>query len=512
MTLPAYSGLQPYYGDLHAHCEIGYGQGSVEDAYANARRQLDFASVTAHWQWPDIPDGDARLANYVAWHRGGFARAAAGWPHLLDVTREVTEEGRFVAYPGFEWHSCRYGDHNVYYKEPRGGLLEAGDLPDLRRQLAALAATGLPGFLIPHHIGYAQGSRGANWDAFDPALTPVVEIVSMHGVAESDDAPSPYLLPMGPRSGTGTMQQGLARGLVFGVMGSTDHHGGFPGSYGCGRAAVWARDLTREGIWDAIAARRTYALTGDRIQLAFAVNGRPMGSLLPHSAERDIEVSVVGGGALDYVEVLHNNRTIHRWNGGDVPPGAGREPVKILLEMGWGPVGEAVDWQVSLEPVGARILSCEPRFRAPEVITIDQATGPVKATGEWRLAGEGRVEITTRTRGNPNGTTSETQAFCLEIDANAGAGIRAVINGRPVFVTVDQLLAGPVVGYLGGFRTPAYSFHRAAPRREYACDFSLAHRQESDRRDWYYARVRQKNGQWAWSSPVWVEAGGVATE
>ena len=86
VNVPAYAGVQAYYGDLHAHCEVGYGQGTVEDAYANARRQLDFASVTAHWQWPDIPDGEARLADYVAWHHGGFDRAAAGWPHLLEVT------------------------------------------------------------------------------------------------------------------------------------------------------------------------------------------------------------------------------------------------------------------------------------------------------------------------------------------------------------------------------------------------------------------------------------------
>ena len=31
-------------------------------------------------------------------------------------------------------------------------------------------------------------------------------------------------------------------------------------------------------IWEAILARRTYALTGDRIDLAFVLNGRPMGA------------------------------------------------------------------------------------------------------------------------------------------------------------------------------------------------------------------------------------------
>ena len=55
--------------------------------------------------------------------------------------------------------------------------------------------------------------------------------------------------------------------LFFGLIGSTDHHSAFPGSHGFGRVAVWAESLSREAIWQAIRARRTYALTGDRIEV-----------------------------------------------------------------------------------------------------------------------------------------------------------------------------------------------------------------------------------------------------
>ena len=41
-------------GDLHNHCGISYAHGSLEDALANARLQLDFVSVTGHAAWPDI--------------------------------------------------------------------------------------------------------------------------------------------------------------------------------------------------------------------------------------------------------------------------------------------------------------------------------------------------------------------------------------------------------------------------------------------------------------------------
>ena len=113
------------------------------------------------------------------------------------------------------------------------------------------------------------------------------------------------------------------------------------------------------------------ALTGDRIALQFALNGAPMGALLPPASERQIEVAVSGGDALDTVEVLHNNRVIHRWT----PPIPPAEPAlpgvfKVHLELGWGERGENVDWRVDLRVVGGDLLGVEPRLRGQETGAI----------------------------------------------------------------------------------------------------------------------------------------------
>ena len=281
MNLPGYEGLQVYHGDLHAHSEVGYGRGSVEDAYENARLQLDFASVTAHAYWHDIPQDESRLQGVVAYHQEGFQRAARLWSDLQDATAAAHKHGEFVTFLSFEWHSMRHGDYNVYFRGAQGDIIPADSLEELRRHLRRLAQQGVDCFLIPHHIGYRSGYRGIQWDDFTSEFSPVVEVYSTHGLAESDDGPFPYLIPMGPRDGRSTAQYGWEEGHVFGLIGSTDHHGAHPGSYGHGRMAVWARELGRDGIWEAIASRRTYALTGDRIDLAFAINGQPMGSILP---------------------------------------------------------------------------------------------------------------------------------------------------------------------------------------------------------------------------------------
>lgn len=57
---------------------------------------------------------------------------------------------------------------------------------------------------------------------------------------------------------------------------------------------------------------------------------------------------------------------------------------------------------------------------------------------------------------------------------------------------------------LGAFRSPAYAFSRAVAEEEYVAHFSLTHQGQRGRPEWYYVRVRQVNGQWAWTSPVWV--------
>ncbi len=500
-----FKSLNAYYGDLHNHCNIGYAHGSIEDAFHNARLQLDFACVTVHAHWHDIPEGEPRLDDVVDYHKQGFVRTAEQWSHLQDIVAAQHADGEFVTFLGFEWHSRRYGDHNVYFKGAEGNIIRADTMEAMRTQLRDYRERGIETMLIPHHIGYRAGYRGINWAEFDPEFIAVVEIMSMHGASESAAAPNPYLHTMGPRDWQSTLQYGLAQGHIVGVVGSTDHHSAHPGSYGHGRMGVWAQELSRDAIWQAIQDRRTYALTGDRIQLAFSLNGQPMGTILPNTRQREISVAVTGGDAIDYVEVLHNNRVVHRWN----PPHETladpfAHPLKVYLELGWGERGEDIDWQAALHVNDGELRTIEPRFRGHEVVAPQSAEEASYAFSSWHMTDDGGVEFRTRTWGNPTTTTASTQGMCLEITGSQHTQLAGTINGQPVTVRLADLLEGPSAAYLGGFLTPAYCFHRAVPRSEYAIQFDFSHHVQSSQRDWYYIRVRQQNNQWAWSSPIWV--------
>lgn len=499
LQLASHPPLALYFGDLHNHCDLSYGHGSMEAALHNARLQLDFASVTVHAVWPDLPVNDPALDYLVAYHREGFARARANWPLSLDALEAHNTPGRFITFPSFEWHSSFYGDHCVYYKQVAGAaIIDAPDLPSLRREVKK---SGRPALIIPHHIGYKSGWRGINWEEFSSELSPVAEVFSFHGLAESSEGPYPYLHSMGPRHEQSTAHYGWSQGHIFGVIGSSDHHNAFPGSYGSGRLGVWAEALTRDAIWDAIAKRRTYALTGDRIELAFSLNGHLMGDIAPSGQERWIEVEVCGGDSIDTIDVLHNNQLIHRES---VFPQVTRQGVfKVYVELGWGESPEATSWNVDLQIKNGSLRQIEPRFRGYG--PTDTPTDGDFATTHWQQLGANHVEFRTGTRPNPSLHTAATEGMSLEIEGNADTCLLASINGKRYEQPLAELFAGTRTAYLGGFVSPAVCFHRAVPRSEYYHRFAFQHRSDSHGRDWYYVRVRQRNNQWAWSSPVWVQ-------
>ncbi len=499
----AYADLNVYYGDIHNHCELSYGAGSLADAFHNARLQLDFASVTLHGHWDDMPQDDPRLGYLVDYHRQGFERARAAWGGYLQATDAANEDGRFVTFPSFEWHSMRYGDHCIYFRDV--ATPEIFHVAHIKALRARLRRHPHPSWLIPHHIGYKQGFRGVNWAQFTSELSPVVEIMSFHGAAEHSRAEPEYRHAMGPRDHGSTAQVALAQGHVFGFIGSSDHHSAHPGHYGYGQVAVWADELSRAAIWSAISQRRAYAITGDRIALQFALNRAPMGAVIPYARDRQIEVSLDAASAIDYVEVLRNNRVIHRESVlvGEADYSA---PVKVRLEMGWGELETLTDWEVDLRVEGGELLSIEPHLRGHDIgiPVIGDRTPCVLSRLEY--AGGNRLWLRTQTPRNASVTSSSTQAITLVIAGDAYSAICGTVNGIALRLPLAEIADGSRSFYTGGFVSPSFVFHRALPLAERRHAFALSHESAGSEREWYYTRVRLRNGQWAWCSPIWVEA------
>ncbi len=501
--LAAELGLTPLWGDVHNHCDLSYGHGRFADALARAALQLDFVSVTGHAHWPDMPVNEPSVAHIVAFHVEGFARLRDRWPGHFAALAAADRDG-FVVFPGYEIHSAAYGDQTIVYRDLDPAPMVLADSP---AELKARLSEVLPGraFAFPHHIGYRRGARGINWDAFDPELSPFVEMNSMHGCAETSETDRAYLHSMGPLDGHGTMQHGLALGHVFGVVGNTDHHSAFPGSYGHGRMGLYANGKDRSSIWDAMLARRTNALTGDCIHLLAALGSAVQGSIVPPQDRAQLRVEAIGGGFIDAIDVIRNGRLVHRASPEISPsPISGEQETLIYLELGWGARRRSHRWQGQIGLEGGAIVSIEPRFRGAEIVSPLEGRESEHPAPSIAMDGDAVVFDVT-VEANPNNVTSATQGLMLRVRHETGARVCAVLSGQRVEIPLERLFEGAKSGNLGLIDTPAWRFH-ALPRPHQwqwhgEIDLGRLHAGEN-----VYLRLRQAGGQMAWTSPFFCRS------
>lgn len=500
-----------YWGDLHVHCAVSYGYGSLERAFRLGRQQLDFVSVVGHGTWHDMPTDRSQYAYIIDYHREGFDRLARNWPRVQRLTAEANQPGKFVTFLSYEWHSRAYGDHNIYYLDDDGAIVERDSLDELEAALAPKET-----LILPHHIGYGKGYRGINWETFDPRRSPVVEIISGHGGSERDGGPYPIYHTMGPRSHWGTAQYGLEQGHRFGFVGGTDHHGGYPGHYGEGRTGIYAPELTRPALWQALKARHCYAVTGDKIELAFDVNGAPMGSEIASSGSREIRVGIRGCDVLDRMEIIKNGRPWQRLFG---PPAATpdelTDPVtaKIRLEWGWAENDGPVRWDGEVALTAGELLSVETCFSGDPILAPQGDTGGVEEeeSGEDKpihgITGQDgqQVQWFSHSKKNLHPLLRGTNALILEVRMPQSGRLDFHVNGQRFSHKLAELLRGSHSHYMRGWLSEALLVHRAVPEQQFAVAHTFTDNTPQRETDYYYVRVAQENNQWAWASPVWVE-------
>ncbi len=496
------SAMNIYWGDLHNHGEVGYAKGSLERAYDIAHSHLDFFCFTGHSQWHDMPK--MPQDKHLKWVRG-FEVMKGNWDKVKRLADEYHKPGKFVPFIGYEWHSSSYGDVCIIFPGDRAELAYRNSIRGFQKFARDAGAV-----LIPHHPAYLQGWRGQNWSVLDTGVSPVVEIFSEHGNAESDLGPYRYIRhSMGGRFTQNTLQWLWEQGVKVGVVASTDDHLGYPGAYGEGLVAVHAESLSRQSILEAIKARRTYGVSADRIELDFRLNGRRMGESIPATAARNIRVKVKGRDVIDRIEVLRNDQVIHRNHPIDrtVGPSSWDKPVLCRIEFGWGPWGDLnmariCDWKFAVTVNGGRIISATPCFQS----------GPFDEQRRNRVTtvDEKRCEVVSYTSRMQAYEERATNSIVLEIQGSPDTQL-AIAMSEPTKMDFTKRLAelakSSDVKFTGPFTSESVMLHRIAFAENYQTEFEFTDSGKTDKTDWYYARVVQSNGSHAWSSPIWVDAG-----
>jgi hypothetical protein len=301
-------------------------------------------------------------------------------------------------------------------------------------------------------------------------------------------------------------------------MASSDSHYDHPGAYDNGLIAAYAKDLSRFALWEAFRNRRIYGVTGDRIALDFSVNGQPMGSSFRCADTRVIHVSVLAWDKVDRVDIIKNNSLLHSF----VEPvglsrqARGRTRIRFKVEWGWDSQADR-DWDGSLKIMGGRILQAIPCFRRNVASRIGRGVISLSDSEcRWKSLVEKARHLIHFSR-LADGVDFEVE--CAE-EARLQFGFACAGVTRELVVSPADILKKPMVTYMEtipptndgaywhGMKTYAkFKIHQGWLTDQLTLNLTLEDKPSagSGQTDFYYVRLIQRNGQRAWSSPIWVD-------
>lgn len=454
-----------YWGDLHAQSVIGCGARSIDAYYRHAR---DFAAT----------DFSSHQANC-------FLVSTPEWTQTQSSTARQHEDGRFVTLLGVEWSgaSAAGGDHNLYFPGDEAEIHRCShefvvDKSDTASDLAHITDVHAhyrgSDTLLAVHVG----GRTSDLRWHEPALDRLLEVHSTH-------ATSDWFL-----------HDALRRGYRMGVVAGSDGVDGRPGASHPGHmgvrnvrgglTAVELPALTRAALWDALRSRRCYATTGERILLSLAAGDARMGDEIRVARLPAFEVEVEGTAPIETIDFYRDDQCIATADAMAAAYAPSR-CVRVAWRGASAPGNwqrARMDWDGALRIEGATIVSAHPwAFDTPDEGLREVAAQRVA----WRSV-----------------TAGDWDGVVLELDDP----LRAELT----FVTAPMTLRAT----LGALGAHARTFDADAPMRRVELRrlpaampplgwngrFEDAFPQPGAHA--YWVRVRQADGAFAWSTPIFV--------
>ena len=313
------------HADMHNHTLLSDGSGDPAAAFASMRSHgLDVAALTDHATTSKFVKPGDEVCNADCHSVLGIDEES--WQYMGQLADDANDPAKFAAIRGFEWSSPTLGHVNVWFSQTWVDPLHTAgtstgegisqwvrEAPGLGDYLGPaldpvskanptagatmrpfyewlksdestpLIGGGLDAIAGFNHPGREPGRFG--YFAYDAALRD--RIVSMEVFNRSED----YLYEGRDDNQPSPLNQCLNAGWRVGLLGVTDEHGTEWGNGTArkGRAGMWVHSLTREGVREAMVARRFFATVIEGLRLdASASSGRGratrMGSVLQHTS------------------------------------------------------------------------------------------------------------------------------------------------------------------------------------------------------------------------------------
>jgi len=307
-----FMGRQLFKGQIHSHTSVSDGQLLPYDAFQNvldrSYPRLDFYAVSDHAESFDIVTGedflqrveDSRSQDWIRSHRAADS---------------FTVDGEFVALIGYEitWYDRVSGHLNVLntpwriaaHRSRSNSMFKHGDIKYDLATVYDRVAQDPDAIVMFNHPNPGGWGVFDNWRHFNADTAAVISLFELNG------------------SNVGHFMNALDAGWRISPVWSADEHDTRWGESD-GRTGIFAYQLTRESLYQAMHERATYSTLSRSMQMTFAAQAGGvdylLGSTLPSNTTsvrlmatfRDSEE------VIEFVEIRTNGGTVvRRWEVND---------------------------------------------------------------------------------------------------------------------------------------------------------------------------------------------------
>ncbi len=467
-----------FWGDMHGQNAMASGIGAMDDTF-------EFTKEVA-------------AIDFTGWQGNDFEVSDIDWETVKEAISRYNKEHEFVVFNGYEWSgvTANGGDHNIYFKGddceikrssswlwkddqtriPCGKNDEESDCNNINDLWKSFE--GRDDIIAIPHVG----GRHANFDYFNPSFTSVVEIYSHHGIFEW------------------FMEEAIRRRMRVGFIAASDDHTsrvglsypmGTNGDIGAtfdvksGLTAVYANELTREGIWDAIKRRHCYAATSSRMILEFTCNGHDMGDEFDTSEYPKLSAKVYTSQPLNRIELYRDLEKIKTVKFGE------EEKSRKKIKISWSGVrtkyrGKSVRWDGSIYLKGGMIVDAE-NYAVDN--SFEGIMGHNRHIVNFRSKTSGDEDGMILTIETPK--LEECEILFVSQQGNATIKLNEIVqeDKKVKFGEVDRQVTFSMEG-------------DGEKRNDGILEFE--DRDVKDGENFYYIKAFQEDGNRLWSSPIFV--------
>lgn len=298
----AYGNFNIYFGDLHVHTSFSRDCIEREKQEMNPDRSFEFARTASCMDFMALTDHHSPRGSER--HKIG----AGNWDFSRECIEKHSRDGDFIGILGYEFR-CSRGDTVVLFDDDIPySRMDDDEIADIRNLWESYRTWDY--ITIPHFHSPGTLAEGTWYSCPDEGVETVLEVFSCHGSYERERVSERARADIKEFRKDRNTLYFLEQGYQYGFICSSDGHKGNPGYNGL--AAVYAEELSRAAIFEAIRDRRVYGTTNARIKLLFTINGCLMGSILKNDPKKILIVETQGESTIKSVDVMRNGRLYRR--------------------------------------------------------------------------------------------------------------------------------------------------------------------------------------------------------